>query len=41
MGETVTYLGHVDIVPSLNQSEYDYLYALTEPVGRHRRQSGG
>ena len=26
-------LGHVDIVPSLNQSEYDYFYALTEPVG--------
>jgi hypothetical protein len=32
MGENVTYLGHVDIVPGLNQSEYDYLYALTEPV---------
>jgi hypothetical protein len=31
MGETVTYLGHVDVRPSLNQSEYDYLYALTEP----------
>lgn len=31
MGETVTYLGHVDIVPGLNQPEYDYLHALTEP----------
>jgi len=31
VGETITYLGHVDIKPGLNQSEYDYLYALTEP----------
>ena len=27
MGETVSYLGHVNLVPSLNQSEYDYLEA--------------
>lgn len=31
MGETVSYLGHVSIVPSLNQSEYDYLCAVTQP----------
>lgn len=30
MGDTVTYLGHINIVPSLNKAEYDYLYALTE-----------
>ena len=33
MGETVTYLGHVDIVPGLSQEEYDY------PASMNRRPS--
>lgn len=41
MGETVKYMGHVSIVPGLNQSEYDHLFGLTEPwlrsTGRRRR----
>lgn len=31
MGETVDYMGHVNIVPSLSQDQYDYLFGLTEP----------
>jgi hypothetical protein len=28
MGVSTNYLGHVEIVPSLNQAEYDYLHAF-------------
>jgi hypothetical protein len=34
MGVNTNYLGHVEIVPSLNQAEYDYLHAFA-----HSRRS--
>ena len=41
MGETIRFMGHVSIVPNLNQTEYDHLFGLTEPwmrtTGRKRR----
>ena len=36
MGVNTTYLGRVDIVPGLNQSEYDYLMAFAESRRSYR-----
>ena len=37
MGHNTTYLGHVEIVPGLNQAEYDYLRAFTYSRRCYRR----
>jgi hypothetical protein len=39
MGVSTNYLGHVEIVPSLNQAEYDYLRAFAR--GRRSYRPGG
>ena len=39
MGVNTDYLGHVEIVPNLNQAEYDYLHALAR--SRRSYRSGG
>ena len=33
MGVSANYLGHVEIVPTLNQAEYDYLHAFARSAG--------
>ena len=33
MGVSANYLGHVEIVPTLNQAEYDYLRAFARAAG--------
>jgi hypothetical protein len=39
MGVNTDYLGHVEIVPNLNQAEYDYLHAFAR--SRRSYRSGG
>jgi hypothetical protein len=36
MGVSTNYLGHVEIVPSLNQAEYDYLHAFARTRRSYR-----
>jgi hypothetical protein len=36
MGVSTNYLGHVEIVPSLNQAEYDYLHAFARSRRSYR-----
>jgi hypothetical protein len=36
MGVNTDYLGHVEIVPNLNQAEYDYLHAFARSRRSHR-----
>jgi hypothetical protein len=36
MGVSTNYLGHFEIVPSLNQAEYDYLHAFARSRRSYR-----